>query len=854
MPKVLSYTPDWLSRPSPGYQLFAPKPNSGNGYASKKRDAGPRKTIATRGSEIFVAVGHEIRWADLVNLKEGTTPAYRALKISIPLPITRLNISPAGDYLAVSTSHTVHVVHLPESRLLESSESDGPIKPKTFQVGPTVHVLEESPIVTTLWHPLGYHGRCLLTITKAGVVRMWEVNRADRSSFSEPSLSIDLPKLANATNDQDDLSASKFGASKGFSPDSVELEVASACFGDAPDQEGVHGWAPMTLWIATVPGDVYALCPLLPTKWQLVESPGTFTFLQTLTSSININYAEVSEDDEASGFEVKTSEKQVAWLADIIYQEPLQEELPNGDSVKVFTRPTSAPAVPLLQGPFAVTPEVDEFELSDMVVFSLKTLSENSDEEPVEGVPTAVVALLTDTSKVHVCLDLEGIVGRWLPSPEDDVDIYDVPEHDLIIAESIELVQDDRSTFTQSITPDVQTDFCFFVSHSSGVFYISLESWVRKLENELSQPQTEGSEFRLKRVLESVNSIVEQYIQRKDTSATDQSVTSAAVIDNGNIGYLLLTTIDSEPVAAQLDAPISGLPTEDEIAEYIAISGVGGPTKEVREAWQPPKELYEPFDLYSSIHIPARHRATLKEEIKLSPANLEVLMDVHRALSVQTSKLQHAVSELFTRATRLSEEFRDQVLRTSQVATSIDDVTGNNDDGAERNGENEYGAPKIDERIEKVKRRQEQIAARYEALRRKMASVGSMELSEKEASYVEELSTMHAAVDQEATRLSDLGTTDGDAGDVGKMAWERVRRIREEQGKLKKEVEDVSKAKSAGTGGVGEAERRSDGVKVASQARKQESEAVNELIERICVLNENAVSRLRESGVSVGGV
>lgn len=836
MPKVLSYTPDWLSRPQPGYHLFAPKQSGSNGVASKKQEASPRKTIATRGSEIFVAVGHEIRWADLVNLKEGTEPAYRTLKVSIPLPITRLVISPGGDHLAVSTSHTVHVVHLPDSSLLETGD-DSPIKPKTFQVGPTVHVLEESPIATTLWHPLGYHGRCLLTITKAGVVRLWEVNRADRSTFSEPSLSVDLPKLANATSDQDDLSASKFGASKGFSPDSVELEIASACFGDFPDQEGVHGWAPMTLWIATVSGDAYALCPLLPSKWQLIESPGSFTFLQTLTSSININYTELSEDDDAAKYEVKTSEKQVSWLSDIIYQEPFQEELPNGDSVKVFSRPSSAPAVPLLQGPFTITPEVDDFELSDMIVFSLKTLSESSSDEAAEGVPTAVVCLLTDTSKVHVCLDLDGITGRWLPSPEDDIDVDDLPQHDLIIAESIELVKNDQSSFIQSITPDVQTDFSFFVSHSSGVFYISMEPWVRKLENELSQPQTEGSDFRLKRVLESANSSVEQSIYRKSTGdVAQQPLTSAVVIEDGNIGYLLLTTFDDEPVAAQLDAPEEGLPTEEELAEYMNISG---PQKEVREAWQPPKELYEPFDLLGSINIPSRHRGTLKEEIKLSPANLELLMDVHRVLSVQTSKLQHAVSDLFNRATRLQEEFRDQIYRTSQIATNIDSVTGNDEAGAD--DASSYGAVKIEERLERVKTRQDEINARYESLRRKMASIGSSELSEKEAGWIEELQVMDSAVDSSSQRLTD------DVEGNEQPAWDRLNRVKQEQKRLAKQVDEVTKAGKDAE----QEQRRSDGVKVPSHSRKVETEQVQELIERISVLNEAAVNRLRSAGVAI---
>lgn len=838
MPKVLGYTPDWLSRPNPGYHLFASKHTDSNGVAAKRPEPGPRRTIATRGSEIFVAVGNEIRWADLVNLKEETQPVYRTLRVSIPLPITRLTISPDEDYLAVSTSHTVHVVHLPEPSLLEPGE-EGPLKPKTFQLGPTVHVLEESPVATVLWHPLGYHGRCLVTITKAGVVRLWEINRADRSTFSEPALSIDLPKLANATSDQDDLSASKFGASKGFSPDSVELEVASACFGDFPEQEGVHGWAPMTLWIATVPGDVYALCPLLPSKWQLVESPGSYTFLETLTSSININYTETSEDETVRKDELKTAEKQVSWLSDILYEEPFVEERQKGDTVKVFARPTSAPAVPLLQGPFTVTPEVDDFELSDMIVFSLKSLSEAEDEETAaEGLPTAVVCLLTDTSKVHICLDLDGIVGRWLPSPEDEIDVVESLDHELLVVETVALVKDDVSSFNQSITPDVHTDFSFFVSHASGVFYISMEPWVRKLEVELSQSQTQGSAFRIKRVLESANTSVDQCLQRRTSgNVAEQEVTTVAVIEDGNVGYLLLTTVNGEPQAALLDAPEDGLPTQEELAEYMAIAG---PHKEVREAWQPPKELYEPFDLFRSIHIPARHRGTLQDEIRLSPANLSLLMDVHRALSAQTSKLQHAVSDLFNRATRLQEEFRDQIYRTSEIAANIEDVTYNghtsSDDGSN------YGNLKIDDRMERVKARQEQINARYEALRRKMVNIGSNQLSEKESSWIEELQIMESAVDPSSKTLS------GDVDGSEHPAWQRLDRVKEVYQDQAKQIEEVTQsAKQAGENEPA----RSNGVKIPSYSRKAENEQVQELIQRNNMLVEAATDRLRRLGVNV---
>ena len=80
MPDVLSYTPAWLSRPNPGHDIFPGPSKAPVSYhatwnttsASLKRKAkpGPRRVIAHRGTEVFVAVGREIRWSDLVSVKE----------------------------------------------------------------------------------------------------------------------------------------------------------------------------------------------------------------------------------------------------------------------------------------------------------------------------------------------------------------------------------------------------------------------------------------------------------------------------------------------------------------------------------------------------------------------------------------------------------------------------------------------------------------------------------------------------------------------------------------------------------------------------------------------------------------
>jgi len=77
MPKIISYTPSWLSRPSPGFQLFSAVDTdkfsdrkSKNGAARKEVWLGPRRTLARRGTEVFVVVGNTMRWADLRTLKE----------------------------------------------------------------------------------------------------------------------------------------------------------------------------------------------------------------------------------------------------------------------------------------------------------------------------------------------------------------------------------------------------------------------------------------------------------------------------------------------------------------------------------------------------------------------------------------------------------------------------------------------------------------------------------------------------------------------------------------------------------------------------------------------------------------
>ena len=102
MPKVKSYTAPWLAGNAPGHKLFEPSPDAIRSrafsppYSSKNKPAlGPRRTIARRGTEVFVAVGKEIRWADLAYLKdEWTTRQPRGRTGSAGVRIKREDSTP----------------------------------------------------------------------------------------------------------------------------------------------------------------------------------------------------------------------------------------------------------------------------------------------------------------------------------------------------------------------------------------------------------------------------------------------------------------------------------------------------------------------------------------------------------------------------------------------------------------------------------------------------------------------------------------------------------------------------------------------------------------------------------------
>lgn len=265
-------------------------------------------------------------------------------------------------------------------------------------------------------------GNCLVTVTADAVIRLWELKKENRWSFDSPAMAVDLRKLHFANSAEDDIEAEKIGTNRGFSVDGLGMEVASATFGGTGNADEA-GWSSMTLWIAMSEGDVFALCPLLPSKWQ-----PSVTHVPSLTASIDARKVLV-EENGLTAEEGRIFDSQYPWITELDQQEP--QMVPGKTDlfldVPIYSRPDGQAYVPKLQGPFRILPGdiEDDLELADIYVVASKVDLEElvgyEDQEPFEvpepnGLSSGIVYLLTTAGQVHVCLNLEEIGGQWLPT------------------------------------------------------------------------------------------------------------------------------------------------------------------------------------------------------------------------------------------------------------------------------------------------------------------------------------------------------------------------------------------------------------------------------------------------------
>ncbi len=678
-------------------------------------------------------------------------------------------------------------------------------------------------------------------------MRVWELSALDRSSFDKPTLVIDLKKLADGTSLDQDFSASKFGASKSFSPDSIEMEVASACFGGRK----TGGWSPMTLWVAMREGDVYALCPLLPEKW----SPPP-ALIPSLSVSI-VAKAAMMEDDRGASQEAKRlCDQQVAWMADLDNQDPTYYESAGMEAdSEVYMRPQRPGRIPKLQGPFnfELAPETND-ELDELVTdiyvigskFDSDALMDGEDDELEEyedegGLSVNVICLLTTSGRVSMSLDLEIAEAQWLPKRRTGMSMFSVstPPPSLSTYQVIDTLRS-AEKFEENwpvFSSDVTSRYAFHVTNWSSITYISLSAWVFRLEGELRDGPSEGVDFRLNLLATGENFTRERLIT-EPTSKEAPALAACVNIQDPDLGYVLLTNSAHGPITLMLEDPEDNFNPRKLMADSPVAED--SDTDETPLMLCAPRPVYEPptaFSLPSKLpefHENLRHsknKRLLHESIRLSPATLTIFADAHKILSEETHRIGSAAAELFRRCEKLQVDLREQIAKANDVAQRVQQVAGEDNDIEE-----EYVSvnDRVEKRIKRATERQAELQERLERIRKKAARGGARELSDREKVWFEELDEMHTSVHKPT--FAEKAVAKPQRGRKIEV-WNRYDEVKELKEEIMERVEELQKKEA-------ERSRARDSPSVPSELRKEKVANVMQLIERETALVDGVRGRL----------
>lgn len=603
---------------------------------------------------------------------------------------------------------------------------------------------------------------------------------------------------------------------------------------------------------------MYALCPLLPSRW--APPP---TLIPSLSVSIVARVAATEDDPEASPETRLLAQQQLEWMSDLDNQEPKIVESALGEvAVEVYTRPSRPGSVPRLQGPFDfdLNPEDeqdDEVELKDIYVIGEKAdigdlmmgeeeELELSDDE--KGLSLTTVCLLSTSGQVKVCLDIDGVEARWLPprSKSRSRSFTAPPEPPALLIfqtfdtlKPAEVTTDSWPTFSE----DVTSRYSFYITHPAGITFVSLAPWVFQLESELQGDLQAGSEFRIDLLAKGKGSERERIY----TQARGQSALAAATsINDPDVGHFILSATHNDPVAVFFDTPeldIAPKEPSPALPEQVEQS-------EPEVGWEP-RPLFHPseaLDRWSAMptwidHLKTgRRRPLFQQEVRLSMATLEVFTEGHKVICNEVSELNDAVAELFRKCEALQGELREQIVKANIVKERINTITG--EDSAD-DDEPVSEDMLIRNRIRAASERQKELASRMEKIKRRLGRATSRELSDKEKAWSDEVRALESSILGSETDQNK--TTPSPATPRAKQPWKRFDEIKSLRDALFAQAEQLQKTgegRGAATDEGGRPASPVPGIKIPAEIRKAKMAQVIGLLDRETALVDAVKARI----------
>lgn len=369
--------------------------------------------------------------------------------------IQQLEVSEDGAFLAIAGESRVGVCLLPSRESMQTQS--GTLRTKYWEIGATYHGDSDGTIVRILWHPYS-EGGSLIVMTSDSYIRLYDLSIQIPLSFLHPEQTIDILKLAGRGRT---LSS--------FTPDAVDYEPAACTFASGQDL-----WRPFTLYILMRGGDVYALCPLVPSKWFLPHA----NFMDDIKVELDLKREELGQKDRPSKLEKAILRSEIKWTNEVFEQ---LRNLDNpsevsgqtkGPKQEWLTRPKSFDSTPALQGPFLMRPEPEFVDAYGCDIFHLYTSA------------ATLIGLLWSNGRIDICIEPEILGPRFALKAKylegegcEEIELPILNPH-----ESIQLDLGNNEDSWPTFVSDSHQGTSFFVFDWQGVASVDMTDWLGKLK------------------------------------------------------------------------------------------------------------------------------------------------------------------------------------------------------------------------------------------------------------------------------------------------------------------------------------------------------------------------------------
>jgi len=535
----------------------------------------------------------------------------------------------------------------------------------------------------------------------------------------------------------------------GFAADLDAMEPASCCFGP-----GEQSWRPLTLYILMRSGDIYALSPIVPSRWDAPQG-----YIQKLSLEIT---AEQSFDGETTPEAKATNRHQTKWINEVLNQRQRIVDAqtsfatPKGIAPTCLTRPTVVGPTPILQGPFLFQPAPPESMGDDIPAAC--------DIFHLEAGSIGVVGIIYSNGKLDICLEEEPITAKWMSkngkkSPEAPslpmISHYETINFPLNAGEGSEY------TSWPNFTRDPLSAQMLFVNSIAGVILFSMKGWLSRLEAVLDDQEDE--DFLVKTLQKAPRTQVQAIC-----STPGNPVEGCTVLYEAYIGYIIIAKLPNGLSSKAFDEPISIAPFDDtgdtitlqpasrRFTNYantsfgsacftssevsMSMSTKSQPQKKptppiptptplniLQPPYKPSPEFTKPSALPGFIRSLSRDA---KKPILFSADTLRTLETARDTLSIEFSALMTGAQEMYDRAAAQRLEYSKQLEALHSIHARLATIKSRN----------------VSERLETFIACQDEMQKRAEALLKRLITEGELGLSDAEKKWAKEVKRMEERV------------------------------------------------------------------------------------------------------------